>query len=163
MSQGKCYQCNNCQEKYIVCTGSGMMFPTIYKETLDDAIQGEYGAEWKQLIQSDKYMDINAELGLYICGCGNWEVEKDLSLYAPVSESVIKTHRFGEKKVEELGYVPYVMQSERDSYYQLVKVYEHKCGKCGNIMNKVNEKYIGSLRCPKCKTINNPLGNINWD
>ena len=56
MGDGYDFVCKKCKKEYSVMHGIGMMYPTIYQETIEDAKNGKYGSEWQELISSSKYM-----------------------------------------------------------------------------------------------------------
>ena len=75
MGDGYDFVCKKCKKEYSVMHGIGMMYPTIYQETIEDAKNGKYGSEWQELISSSKYIAINAEREVYICSsCGQGQV-----------------------------------------------------------------------------------------
>ena len=49
MGDGYDFVCKKCKKKYSVMHGFGMMYPTIYQETIEDAKNGKYGSEWQEL------------------------------------------------------------------------------------------------------------------
>ncbi len=164
MGDGYDFVCKKCKKEYSVMHGIGMMYPTIYQETIEDAKNGKYGSEWQELISSSKYIAINAEREVYICSsCGKWKTELDLSLYRPKDEDAIRTKQFGIKTVEEWGYVPYVFGQDFQAEYDLIKVYAHKCDHCGKRMHKANEEELSKLSCPYCGTENTSEGLLMWD
>ena len=55
MGDGYDFVCKKCKKEYSVMHGIGMMYPTIYQETIEDAKNGKYGSEWQELISSSKY------------------------------------------------------------------------------------------------------------
>ena len=87
----------------------------------------------------------------------------DLSLYAPNNPKKLLKTKFGEKTVEEWGYVPYVMPSDLEEDYHVISKYERKCPKCRNLMREVSENEKINLKCPNCGQINEPIGEILWD
>lgn len=66
----------------------------------------------------------------------------------------------GDKTVEDLGGVPYVMGYDLRHNYELIRKYDHRCPKCKGHMKKRN---IRNICCPRCGTKNKPLGNVMWD
>ena len=120
--------------------GIGMMYSEVYREAIEDAKNGKYGEEWQQIINSGKYIAINAEREIYVCAsCGHWKSDLNLSLYRPKDEEAIRTKQFGIKNVEEWGYVPYVCGRDFQTEYDLIKAFTHKCEKCGK-RNRKNWK-----------------------
>ena len=46
--------------------GIGMMYPQVYQEAIKDIKNGNYGAQWQQLINSEEYVAVNAERYIYL-------------------------------------------------------------------------------------------------
>lgn len=163
MGQGYGFKCKKCNHEYSVSTGVGFIYPSIYEDTIKAAQAGKYGEEWRQLIDSKRYMDIDASEQVFVCECGNWKNEMDLSVYEPKNESRIKKLKFGELDVSEMNHLPYVMKYDRDRLFKLVKEYPHMCDKCGKQMKLVDEDSIDRLACPKCGEVNETRDFICFD
>lgn len=72
MGQGIGFKCSKCGKEYVACPGVGFLFPEQYKEIQVAAKEGKYGPEWEELVSSGKYVAVDAETYLYICGkCNN--------------------------------------------------------------------------------------------
>ena len=152
MGSGYGFVCKKCGNRYSVNTGIGFMFPDEYKKLVDKIKKGRYGEEWKQLFKSTPKAVVDAESELYICnGCGNWDVSPVASIYAPDKPDS------AEKPVH------YVMKSDLESDYHIVKRYYHKCGKCGKRMHRGTEREMISLPCPKCGGKDTAADLIMWD
>ena len=161
MGQGYKYVCKKCGEEYDIHTGLGMMFPNVYAKTMKDISEGRQGNSRKDLFKKIPYLAVDAEDYYYECeDCGCWSVEQGLDLYRPKDVEKIKKQQFGEKTVEELGYVPYVMGYDFKTDYVLLEKYEHKCPKCHGLMKKRSKTVIS---CPNCGTKNRPAGGVDWD
>ena len=90
---------------------------------------------------------------MYRCDdCGCWNVDYDMSLYAPKDVRKLLKKRFGEKTVAEWGRVPYVMEDDFRKDYDLVKEWVHSCEKCGKPMSAVDveSEEAPALKCPEC-------------
>ena len=59
--------------------------------------------------------------------------------------------------------VPYVMKSELEQEYHLIKEYTHICSKCGGAMRKISDNIPSTLSCPKCCTDNEVADLMMWD
>lgn len=164
MGKGYAFKCKTCGHEYNVNIGIGFMYPQIFRETLEKIAAGEYGAEWKEAYDKNLYVAIDAATVLFKCNkCGNWEKGKDISLYAPNHPELIPTKQYGEKTVEEWGYVPYVTYSDLVNEYHLIKPYQHKCKRCGEDMQPSNE-VPECLPCPNCGSESEMLPSIiMWD
>lgn len=161
MGQGYKYVCKKCGEEYDIHTGLGMMFPNVYAKTMKDISEGRQGNSRKDLFKKIPYLAVDAEEYYYECeDCGFWSVEQGLDLYEPKDVDKIKKMKFGEKTVEELGSIPYVINTELKKNFVLIDKYEHKCPNCKGLMKKRNKRIIS---CPNCGTKNSPLGEELWD
>ena len=164
MGHGYGFICEKCGYEYRATTGAGMLFPIVYEETVEDIKKGKYGKERQRIMLKEPYAAVAAEEELYICSnCGNWKVAQNLSIYRPKDAEQIAKTEFGIKTAEEWGYVPYVMDDDLESDYELVKTYVHKCGRCRQIMHIADETESGNLKCPKCGTMNEAETEIMWD
>lgn len=164
MGRGYSYKCGKCGHEYIVGTGIGMTYPSVYRETLSDIAEGKYGPELKELYEKTPYAAVNGDSVIYVCGrCGTWERGIDVSLYALDDPDSVPGTRFGEKTVAEWGYVPYVMPSDLKEKYHLLKRHYRYCGKCGKRMRKATTEEMEHLRCPVCGSENHAVGGLLWD
>ena len=161
MGDGYSYTCKKCNHKYWVFTGAVMMFPTVYRDTLNAIAKGKYGSKLQELFNSTPYAAINAADTVYICGeCDSWEYAKDLTLYAPNNPDDIPQKQYGIKTVAEWGYVPYVTRRDLEKEYHVVKRCYHHCSKCGKRMHKASLTELVNLPCPKCGSANQAEGEI---
>lgn len=163
MGDGRAYKCSKCGKEYSALTGVGFMFPSVFKELTEEIKNGKYGQKWKDLALSEKYVVVDAERYLYVCGkCDHWSTDYGLSLYAPVNTDKIANMSFGDKTVAELGYIPYVTNFRG---FHILKRYVHKCEKCGAVMHKATNKEERDLPCPDCGGAPDPTYDnwICWD
>jgi DNA-directed RNA polymerase subunit RPC12/RpoP len=167
MGQGLSFKCSKCGKEYSASWGIGFFFPQVYKDLLDNVKKGKYGQEWKELSLSTEYVAVDAEEYVYICKkCGHWVVEPGLSLYAPNDVKTLKKKQYGIKNVEEWGEPPYVMSSDLQEDYHILKRKIHKCTKCSGTMHKAADKELNGLCCPDCGGApdeNADVGIILWD
>lgn len=164
MGSGYDFKYKKCKTEYSAMPGIGMMFPRVYQGAVEDIKNGKYGPEWQQIMNAEEFVAVNAEREVYICSeCNHWELDLNLALYRPKDAETIRTKQYGIKTVEEWGYVPYVMGYNLKAEYSLIKVYVHKCKKCGKRMHKAKEEEIQNLPCPKCGTENTTSGLVMWD
>ena len=78
------------------------------------------------------------------------------------SEIVQDSERLGILS-SQWGYVPYVMDDDLESDYELIKTYDHKCRRCRQIMHIADETEEANLKCPKCGTMNRAETEIMSD
>lgn len=165
MGKGYGFKCKKCRKEFEIFLGVGMMFPDVYKSTIQEIYDGKYGEEWKILADSHEYAAIDCAYTLYKCDCGHWEISMPLDLYEPKNKEFIRKKQYGIKNVEEWGYVPYVMSHNLATNYNLIKKYPHRCPECGNEMKKTNITDLTEIRCPRCGNPNatESCKRINWD
>ena len=160
-----------CQNKELML-GVGMMYPSVYKETMDDIRSGKYGVEMRDLVKSGRYITVDAERYMYHCDkCGWVEDFTALDLYEPrdvekVKKRVANRWSAGDKEinqtVEELGELPYFTSD--DDEYVLLKEYKHACPRCGNVMKRIGEEELFRKTCPTCGEKYKEGGDIiMWD
>lgn len=95
MGQGYGFTCEKCNHQYDAFIGGGFLYTEVYKEMLSDIKAGKYGIEWKQLYEDNDYVAVSADKHLFICDdCGNWIVDKDISLYVPKDINSVKKMEF---------------------------------------------------------------------
>ena len=161
MGSGHAYKCSRCGENYEVYTGIGFLFPQEYRKLITDMKKGRYGEERKELFKKIPLLAVDAEKEYYECEeCGYWNVSECKDLYKPKNVDKILKQEHGDKTVEDLGEVPYVMGYDLKHNYELIQKYDHRCPKCEGHMKKRN---IRNVCCPRCGTKNKPLGNVMWD
>ncbi|MDL2253430.1 zinc ribbon-containing protein [Ruminococcaceae bacterium OttesenSCG-928-I18] len=164
MGTGYEFECKKCKKEYCALPGVGMMYPSVYQEALKDIKNGKYGSELQQIMNSGEYIAVNAENAIYVCrSCKHWKSDLNLSLYSPNDVEAIRTKQYGIKTVEEWGYVPYVIEYMLKEEYRLIKVFVHKCEKCGKRMHKAKDVEIENLPCPDCGTENSANSRIMFD
>lgn len=155
MGYGIQFECEKCGKAYRIKLGVGMGFPNVYRRTIEDVKEGVYGEQWKKIATETAYAAVDATKEIYICSsCGHWKEELNLSLYRPNDPEKIRTKQYGIKNVEEWGYVPYVMYSDLKYNYKLIKVFSHKCDRCGKRMRRAKKAELHNLPCPYCETVN---------
>ena len=151
MGSGKVFKCNACGEEFSAKTGIGMLFPSIYEETVQDIRSGEYGEDWKKFFEEHPDGVVNCERELLICEeCGVPKCEKNLSLYLP------------KKGAKDLPKHPFGDDFKK---FNLYSKYQHKCNKCGGACNVVKSTKIKRVTCPECGGVmEEDLGGaILWD
>ena len=164
MGYGYDYKCRKCGHHYDVYIGGGFSLPSVYREMVDAISDGVYGDEWRDVYNSTEYAAVNADKHVFICdSCKKWEVGRDLTIYAPNDPEIIRHMTFGDKTVEEWGYVPYVMAGELRVYYHVLKRHYSKCKTCGRRMHKATQEELGNLPCPECGEANSYTETIMWD
>ena len=164
MGKGYFYKCKKCKKEYLAELGIGMSFPNVYREVMADVKSGKYGDEFSNIANSREYVVVDAGCEVYICEhCDKWYSEYVLNLYEPKNTDRISKKLYGNKTVEELGYIPFVIPHILRANYRLLKRYVHHCPDCGKITHKASKKEILTLPCPYCKAKNNETGELFWD
>lgn len=139
MGSGIVLKCKSCGERFSAMTGIGMIFPTIYEETVQTIRSGEYGEDWKKFFEEHPDGVVNCENELLICEeCGVPKSEMNLSLYLPKEGAKdLPEHPFGD------GFKKFTLYAK----------YPHKCDKCGGACNIVKVSKIKRVTCPKCSGV----------
>lgn len=153
MGKGYAVTCGKCKHRNEISLGSGMWFPRVYEGIIKGIRGGEFGEEWRAIESSAKHIAVDARRKLYYCPeCGNWENEHDLSLYEPLDPSVIEAKAYGNRGIEERGYVPYVCGYQLEKGYRLIKDRVHVCPRCGSSMKDSEGKSPEALGlgCHEC-------------
>ena len=119
--------------------GVGLGYPMVYREIVGDIKAGTYGSDMKGLMDSGKYVAVDAENYIYYCdNCGCVECMTALVLYEPKDIEKIEERVVGRwsaveptqnETVKELGELPYFNSDDEDIV--LLKEYKHVCPKCG--------------------------------
>lgn len=105
MGDGISLKCK-CGKKESLHFGVGMMYQQIFREVLENAKDGDLGETWKELVQSEEFIAIDASRYLFYCEeCGHWEMEYGYDLYKPKDVEKIRHTEYGIKTVEKWGYV----------------------------------------------------------
>ena len=145
--------------------GIGMMFPDVYKKTVEMIKAGKFGEEGKNIMHTIKYAVVDIEDSLYLCEkCGNLTQAKPMDYYAPKDENKAAKEEYGIKTVEEWGEVPYwAPYMDFDNNYKLIKKTSHKCSECKNEMIRVDEEKIRDMKCPKCGEKYEVSQDMLWD
>ncbi len=157
-------KCN--KKEYML--GVGMMFPSVYKDTVQNAKDGKFGKTIQTLMQQNEYAVMDVGNTLYYCDkCGHIESNDPLDIYIAKDVESFKKKEYGIKTVEEWGEVPYwsVPSEEDDEYNDFIKIYTHthKCPTCKIEMKSVTPEYLENTPCPKCGEKHEILDNMLWD
>lgn len=164
MGIGYGFKCTKCHRKYKVFLGTGMMYPDEYRSVLAKVAKGWYGLQLRRLYKSSDYAALDASRVIYICErCRKWKKGIDLTLYAPNNPKEIAHTKYGENTVEELGYVPYITDSQLKNDYHILKRYNPKCKRCRQRMRKITWNEAETLPCPRCRKYNIAECTIYWD
>lgn len=159
-----------CRDKELML-GVGLGYPMVYRETVEDIKAGKYGIEMKDLMNSGKYVAVDAENYIYYCDeCGCVESMMALDLYEPKDIEKVEKRVVGRwsaaepaqnKTVKDLGELPYFNSDDED--FALLKEYKHVCPKCGKVMRKINEEELEKKTCPRCGEKYQMFSGILWD
>ena len=124
--------CPDCGYDKILDLGVGMFFPIVYKKTMQEAQEGNYGEAYKNFFLAHPDGAINAERVIVKCTCcGDYDSVTDLSLYVPLGN-------VPEKRKDIPWTLCLPLSSEgcrtgRDlaKYYKKVITFQHCCKNCG--------------------------------
>lgn len=158
MGYGYSYKCR-CGNEYYINFGHGFLID--FEDTSAKAREGIYGAELQQLLNDNDRLFIKDDEKVFICKCGNWKKEKDLTVYEHVYYMIdpkdldeIKDEKLKEKIIDRVN-KPY---GER-----IYKRYAPICAKCKNEMEALSEDEVEILACPKCGRKNKIAEKFLWD
>lgn len=156
MGSGYEFKCKKCKKRYAIRLGVGMMMPAMFNETIEEIRRGEWGNEFKEIIDREPFITPDVEEELYICrSCGKWKVEKNMNLYAPNYPEALLNK-------QDSGRTPFAMRRELKEAYHLMKRRIHYC-ECGKRMHKVSDSEANTLTCPYCGTTNTAENFVCWD
>ena len=126
MGHGISVICNDCGKKEYLTVGIGFMYPDIFQDTLGEIKQGKYGKEWQVLCNSAEYVAVDAERYFFLCNkCNHWDLSLGMDLYKPNDPEEIRSEKYGDKTVEEWGYMPYWTREQKENKYTLLKKFKH--------------------------------------
>lgn len=148
--------------------GVGMMFPSVYTDTIMNARNGKFGKTTQEIMQQNKYAVMDVGYVLFYCDkCGYIKSDDPLDIYIAKDIESFKKREYGIKTVEEWGEVPYwsAPSEEDEDYNDFIKVYTHihRCPKCRHKMKIVTEEYLKNTPCPKCGEKHEILETMLWD
>ena len=143
MGNGYLIRCVNCNYEYRALLGYGMLFPTVYQETVEGIKEGKFGEEYQKFFEEHPDAAVNCEAYMAICqDCGAFDTVKSMSLFLP-KKSDGKTLNVGCLTFQDIK-----------ADYKIAKKYPHKCSSCGgnlkpiDLIDKLSQK---AVRCPVCK------------
>ena len=143
MGNGFLIRCKKCSYEYRALLGIGMLFPTVYQETVSGIKEGKFGEEYQKFFEEHPDAAVNCEAYMAVCqDCGAFDTVKSLSLFLP-KKNEEKTLTFGCLTFEDLK-----------ADYKIAKKYPHKCSSCGGDLKPIDlidELSKKAVRCPKCK------------
>jgi hypothetical protein len=154
MGNGYVINCQKCNYKFEAMLGVGMLFPVVYKETVNDISIGIYGDDYKMIFEEHKNAAVNCEDEVAICNkCGKLQTIRNMSLYLPKDDGIEPAD--------------YIMPEDLKSDYNKVRDFEHNCS-CGGALRIIkfpDELFDGKINCPECgaKLEFDPLNMIFWD
>lgn len=134
--------CKKCRYKLDIMFGVGRMYPKVYEQTRNAALNGELGSEIQKFLLDNPDGRISVSRVLGKCGsCGQYEVVPDLTMYLPDKNIPAR----------KSWYLP---EWQLGEYYKVFAKYPHKCRKCGGAQeiftDKDLEERAEELKCPSC-------------
>ena len=153
MGMGFTFKCSKCGYELEANMGFGFLFPQVTEETIQDMKSGKYGEIAEKFFQENPDGSVNCSNELFMCKkCGALKVDMALDLY---------------KRKEGVSEPKYPFPDE--DYFSKAMELDHICEKCGNKMEKQNERRFlkkvqnGKVRCPDCDGYLELAGFFNWD
>ena len=127
----------------------------------------KYGEEWRVLYEFIPNIVFDPDRTVFMCKCGHWENEVDVTLYEP--NNPIETQIRIDDKCAQFGkegkylYEAWLSREQRDREYHLLRQYRRICKKCGREMYKIPYEDAKVLSCPECGEINKCSGYTLFD
>ena len=157
--------CRRCRYSFRIGFGIGLLFPQVYRETIQAAWEGKLGSEVQDFLRDSPQGALDCEQVLLQCtSCGALDSGPDLSMYLPEDEPAADKPSEDEPEGSlpcPLEDIPCVEPWELKANYQLVKPYGHVCKECGSEMRVIKEESLippdrgmgntaVNVNCPKC-------------
>ncbi len=138
MGQGYEYKCPDCGYEFRAMLGIGMGYPSVYMETMEEALKGELGTQAKDFIRKYPTGAIDPANVIVRCEeCGKLETVRALDMYVP---------KEGCEATEDGEYIVDF------SDYDLIQRYDHRCSACNGTMKRVSVKEMNNVACPVCSS-----------
>ena len=88
MGNGYTIKCRKCSYEYQAMLGFGMLFPTVYENTVKAIREGKLGEDYRKFFEEHKDAAVNCEACAAVCtGCGKFATVPDYGLYLPKKET----------------------------------------------------------------------------
>lgn len=148
MFRGELLFCENCGKNHYITIGGGLYFEEYSSSTVHQMKQGKFGEEYKKLVNENNNIYVDCLRRVYYCDkCENWEIKECLDVYFSDAHSIF-TH---------------ALYTSPENF-NLLKAYNHICGKCNNTMRMLNENEDNKLKCLSCHSELVSKGHgIDWD
>ena len=140
-----------------VLFGVGMLFPSTYSETMDDAHSGKLGEKIQTFLLEHPDGALDCSLVLAQCiYCGQCENVLDLTMYLPKNNAPAKNPNQRWSVAMPFDGADYVAPWDLKRHYKAFAAYPHKCKSCGGDMKLFSEEYFErhrhlKCRCPNCR------------
>lgn len=159
-----CKSCLSGKLKKLVF-GVGYNQETQTNRILKDILIGDYGKEWKALLNENPSGTVDINVELFVCPkCSYWANDYNLSFYtlspqySTERKSIIQLEEYSDPKLKQMVIE---LIDKYQNHYQFYKEYQHVCPTCSSVMLRVplrkdswiNEEKLQllQLKCPKCK------------
>ena len=141
MGNGYTIRCKKCSYEYQALLGFGMLFPTLYENTVKGIKEGKLGEEYRKFFEEHEDAAVNCEAYVAVCTeCGKFDTVKNYGVYLP--------------KMEYRNIGPCCVTAEElEVGYNQVMKYGHKCTACGGelkVIDLFDELSKNALFCPEC-------------
>jgi len=141
MGNGYTIRCRKCSYEYQAMLGFGMLFPTVYENSVKAIREGKLGEDYRKFFEEHKDAAVNCEACAAVCtGCGKFATVPDYGLYLP------------KKETGGTGFGCVMAEDLKKDYRQVMK-YDHKCSACGGelkVIDLLDELSENALKCPEC-------------
>lgn len=167
MGEGFSLHCKNCDFQRSVYLGIGFAYPRIYKETVEEIKQGEFGEKLSAYFREHADAAVDPTIVLLSCPrCGKFTTDKKMAVFLPVpGYDHSKRQRIAWCSAMPCYDIDYVSPSELEDHYRQTEAYHHRCEKCGVPMEILSKEQLkrATLSCPKCRGSIIIDQNIMWD
>lgn len=91
MGSGLIYHCEKCGDSYSIMLDSGMGYPIVYDEIMEQLFEGKFGKNLQKIVTETKNVVVDAKEYLFVCEkCDYFDVHHGLDLYQVKNEKLIK-------------------------------------------------------------------------
>ena len=173
MGNGNIYVCSSCHRKYTILEGYGKTYSELYESKYKDVLDGKYGEDWKEKLESSENYALDCQYALYVCPgpeCTRWANVPTMDIYEKTEEIkvalLLDTLSGGGNDDDEDYYKPWrpVFPWILNSYYKRKFIHYNRCKTCNRAMERVELTDTTELSCLYCKKKTNPpAGDYEWE
>ena len=160
--------CPKCGYAFGGDLGVGLLYPKLYRETVEKMKAGEYGEEARQFFIDCPEGAVDCESVLFQCDdCHQYFFDLKLSMYIPRDGITIPTEPVRWSVEFPFKGVPYASKYDLENDYELYAEYGHRCQNCGGklsyVTNDIRFLLERKIACPICHTEMKLSNTMFWD